>query len=270
MKVLLLCGDASNQRALACRLNEVIPLIEIGVVRLPSTRGQRTVRRLIRGVAGYPFRRAWFRLLDHYQRSFPNFPGTTRVHSGVNEPSVIRQVEDLKPDLVLVSGTDMLRKPLIKAIQKTGRIINLHTGLSPYIKGGPNCTNWALAIGRPDLIGNTVMWLDAGIDSGNIISTERTPLTGRESILELHKKVMDHAHDLYLRATARIVSQLDVPSVDQALLGEGRLFLSKDWTAKTAVAAVYGFYVLFRPKALEGGGERVISLVEKESISRDQ
>jgi methionyl-tRNA formyltransferase len=42
------------------------------------------------------------------------------------------------------------------------------------------------------MIGSTVMLLDDGIDSGNIIASARTPLNGRESLLELHIKVIDH------------------------------------------------------------------------------
>lgn len=44
------------------------------------------------------------------------------------------------------------------------------------------------------------MWIDEGIDTGNIITTEQTPLRGNESLFQIHLKVMDHAHDLYLRS----------------------------------------------------------------------
>jgi len=37
---------------------------------------------------------------------------------------------------------------------------------------------WCLAKNWLHLIGNTVMWIDPGIDSGDLLSTERTPLDG--------------------------------------------------------------------------------------------
>src|SRR5206468_12540277 len=122
----------------------------------------------------------------HYDRLHPAFPQTPIQVADINAPEVLALVEREKPDLVVVSGTNLLKPPLIAKIRETGKVVNLHTGISPFIKGGPSCTNWCLALRRFDLIGNTVMWLDAGIDSGAIIATERTPLTGRESLLELH------------------------------------------------------------------------------------
>jgi len=49
------------------------------------------------------------------------------------------------------------------------------------------------------VIGNTTMWLDLGIDTGAVIAviaTERTALTGSESLKVRHLKVMDPGHDL--------------------------------------------------------------------------
>jgi hypothetical protein len=44
------------------------------------------------------------------------------------------------------------------------------------------------------------MWLNDGINSGKIISIELTPFSGKENLPEAHIKVMEHAHDLYIRA----------------------------------------------------------------------
>lgn len=156
----------------------------------------------------------------------------------------------MRPDMVLVSGTDLLQQPLIDLMGRHGRVMNLHTGLSPYVRGGPNCTNWALALGGFDLIGNTVMWIDAGIDSGNLVATERTPLDGRETLGQLHLKVMEHAHDLYCRAYRRAADGDELPSVPQASIAKGRLFLSKDWTAGRMLEAVTNFRNDYRPEAL--------------------
>ncbi|MDR3448849.1 MAG: formyltransferase family protein, partial [Alphaproteobacteria bacterium] len=186
-------------------------------------------------------------LMASYDREFRAPDVAISRHVGVNACTVIELVKAEKPDLVLVSGTDLLRQELIDAIGKSAKIMNLHTGLSPYLKGGPNCTNWALALGKFDLIGNTVMWLDDGIDSGNLIATERTPLTGRESLFELHRKVMDHAHELYGRCYAQAVAGNKLPSVPQAKLASGRLFLSREWTGVQMLRALINFYLRYRP-----------------------
>jgi threonine/homoserine efflux transporter RhtA len=89
----------------------------------------------------------------------------------------------------------------------------------------------------------------AGIDSGNLIATERTPLTGEERLTDLHIKVMDHAHDLYLRCIRRFASGESLPNIPQAELGEGQLFLSRQWTTKAIALAVANFYRHYRSDA---------------------
>lgn len=249
MKTLLLCDRSLNQQLLARRLHAVHPLAGIGLVEAPPaapTRRPKPLVRIARGIAGLPLRRAWFGMLGECGERAANFPDVPiTALPGVNSDQALALVDRVKPDLVLVSGTDLLRPPIIEAIGRTGRILNLHTGISPFIKGGPNCTNWALALGEFDLIGNTIMWLDKGIDSGAIITTERTPLDGSEDLLTLHRKVMDHAHDLYARAYARAVRGESLPSVPQDSLGKGRLFLSKQWTTGPILRAFLNFALRF-------------------------
>lgn len=259
MKVMLLCDGAANQRALACRLSCVVELSAVAVIRPLPRKPERLMPRLMRGIAGYPLRRAWLSLLTQYDSTYPKFPCVPlSYHEGVNSDGLLTLVGKIQPDLVVVSGTDLLRRPLIEAIHGFGRVINLHTGISPYIKGGPNCTNWALFVGRPDLIGNTIMWLDAGIDSGNIISTERTPLTGDEQLSDLHLKVMNHGHHLYCRAVACIVAGSEVPAIRQSLLAAGRIFHSKEWTAVAALRAVFNYYRMFNSCRLSLRGKEVL------------
>lgn len=256
---MLLCDGAANQRALACRLSFVVELSAIAVIKPLPRKPERLVPRLMRGIAGYPLRRAWLMLLKRYDSAYPRFPCVPiSYHEGVNSDGLLTLVSEIRPDLVVVSGTGLLRRPLIEAIYGFGRVINLHTGISPYIKGGPNCTNWALFVGRPDLIGNTIMWLDAGIDSGNIISTERTPLTGNEQLTDLHLKVMNHGHDLYCRAVACIVAGSEVPAIKQASLAAGRIFFSKEWTAVAALRTVFNYYRMFNSRRLSLRGTDVL------------
>ena len=119
--------------------------------------------------------------------------------------------------------------------------MNLHTGISPFVKGGPNCSNWCLAEGTFHLIGSTIMWLDLGIDSGNIITTEQTPLDGTESLFEMHWKVMEHAHDLYRRVVSRLAKGHELPSIPQDSIGLGRTFYGVEWNGVAARRALRNF-----------------------------
>ena len=97
-----------------------------------------------------------------------------------------------------------------------------------------------------ELIGNTVMWIDEGIDSGNLVATEQTPLDGTETLTGLHIKVMVHAHDLMVRCAAHFVAGNPLPNVPQRNLGSGRLYLSRHWNALATAKAVRNFYLRYR------------------------
>ena len=132
----------------------------------------------------------------------------------------------------MISGTSIVKKKIIQLRVPEG-IINLHTGLSPYIKGGPNCTNWCIAENKMHLIGNTVMWVDEGIDSGDLLTTSLTDLAGNETLPELHVKVMDHAHKIYLDAVQKIQDdKKNCPRVSQSTIGAGTLYYNKQWNWK--------------------------------------
>ena len=249
-RVLLLTNGQSNQRALACRISEKAEIVGIVVSRniprkKPSLvkKGKMTVNSIAGRSVGRTLLGAWKRLLDTYSVEYPAFPTSKLIEvENVNDDATLRAIEKYTPDLVVVSGTNLVGRRVIEASQVTKGIINLHTGISPYVRGGPNCTNWCLAKGWFHLIGNTVMWLDPGIDTGNIIATEQTPLNGGEDLLGLHRKVMDHAHQLYVRAIGCFGNDVaDVPCIDQSSIAEGAHFNGVDWNILEMLRAMLNF-----------------------------
>lgn len=94
------------------------------------------------------------------------------------------------------------------------------------------------------------MWLDPGIDTGDIVASELTPVSFQETLGALHVKVMDHAHDMYVRSAHRVVSGGSLPRVSQSLLGEGRTYLTRDWNLATIRRAVRNFKELYGPGVL--------------------
>ena len=252
MKVLFLAGDAPHHRALANKIHAIHPLTAIALVKpRRNAKKAKFLTRLTSITIGYPLRRAWVNMLSIYAAKYPSYPAVqVTSHENVNAASVSNVVQSIKPDLVVVSGTNLLKKGVIDEALKTGKVINLHTGISPYVRGGPNCTNVCLAFREFDRMGNTIMWIDAGIDSGNLIATERTPLTGHETLNELHLAVMEHGHDLYVRAISALRDCKFVPNVPQVELPKGRLILSKHWSSRMIARAVVNYFINYRPDSV--------------------
>lgn len=238
MKIVLLCGSQYNQVALANKVAGRFHLAGI-VIQQPSAKSIKSFslsqlfEKLLNRTVFNSLQTSWSNLMNYYKQQYPGFPTTQQlVVEKINSDATVEFIQRVQPDLLMVSGTSMLKKNILDLTVPRG-IVNLHTGLSPYIKGGPNCTNWCLAEEKFHLIGNTIMWIDAGIDSGDIITTERTLLTGQEDLSQLHVKVMDHAHALYLSALERIADDpAVVPRVKQAVIVSGTTYYTKQWNYK--------------------------------------
>lgn len=255
MRVVILTNKQSNQVALA---NKIAGLVQVEAVvvshNIPKRAKSRRFdfARLLNSVAnrtvGREFVQAWLSVLERYEDKYSSFP-TENIFEveNVNDELTSLVIQETEPELVIVSGTNIVGSRLIKQIKKNARIINLHTGISPYVKGGPNCTNWCLANGWFHLIGNTVMELDAGIDTGNVIVTERTRLNGDENLALLHWKVMEHAHDLYIRVISRFAEGVAVSATPQNLIADGKLFYNRQWNAFEIIRAKRNFVAGFRP-----------------------
>jgi len=141
------------------------------ILETRSSRNKNILSRIYKRLFQSPLARAWQAMQAECRRQNPSLINQNVLHvENINHQTAIDFTAAQAADFVVVSGTRMIKSKLLG--QAPGKILNLHTGLSPYIKGGPNCTNWCLAENKIHLIGNTVMWIDEGIDSGNLIGTE--------------------------------------------------------------------------------------------------
>ncbi len=253
MRIVLWIGNESNQKALANKINEKFPLAGI-VTETKKSRSAISIKKLppkiIEKIFLRKIGRAWFGMLNHFQQHYPSLPEVPLLDTeNINSDNVYQFTKDLQPHLVIVSGTRMIKEKLLSIDPVTG-IMNLHTGLSPYVKGGPNCTNWCIAKKEFHLIGNTIMWIDKGIDTGNIIATEFTNFTGKESLPDLHIKVMEHAHDLYVRSI-EYINKGRRKSIPQNKIAAGTTYYTKQWGLAEKIQLVKNF-LQFEKAVLSG------------------
>jgi folate-dependent phosphoribosylglycinamide formyltransferase PurN len=235
LKIVIWCGAASNQKALANKIAAKYNVTGI-VVDTHSSASKKKQWSKLPGLLWDRFRfrkiyNPWAGVINYYEKNFPEWPQGPRIEvPTINNEAAEKFTRELQPDLIVVSGTALIKEPLISLPVKTG-MINLHTGLSPYVKGGPNCTNWCIANNTFHLVGNTIMWLNAGIDTGNLITTETVNIQNAETLSSAHQMVMEHAHDLYLKAIDYLAnSERPYNSIPQDSIAKGSLYLTRMWT----------------------------------------
>jgi folate-dependent phosphoribosylglycinamide formyltransferase PurN len=243
MKIILWIDNNSNQKALANKLNEVFPISGL-IIESRQSRIKLTFRliseKMIEKIFIPSIGKVWRAMLEIYEDKYPSYPNTDILKvENINSELAFNFTSKHNPDLILVSGTRLVKEKMLNIKPSIG-ILNLHTGLSPYVKGGPNCTNWCIANKDFHLIGNTIMWIDAGIDSGNILTTECTSFDGKENLLGLHLKVMEHAHALCINAI-RFLNSGKRQSVEQSEISIGATYFTKQWSLKQKIKLMRNF-----------------------------
>ncbi len=81
-----------------------------------------------------------------------------------NEESVKTLLTELKPDLVLIYGTAILKTSTLKLAPL---FLNIHGGLVPKYRN-VHSEFWALTDGQPQEIGTSILYVTPGIDAGPI------------------------------------------------------------------------------------------------------
>jgi methionyl-tRNA formyltransferase len=159
---------------------------------------------------------------DSVGHSMPDVPHL-HVHD-INAPDCLAFVQDLRPDVIVVNGTNLLRSPWFE-LQHPPRcgILNIHTGLSPYCRGG-NCNLFAILHGQMQAVGVTVHYIDSGIDSGDIIYTDRPRISRDDCFASLEEKVFRLGEDLMMVA----LDNADCETVNSTRQWtDGHLFLKR-------------------------------------------
>lgn len=163
---------------------------------------------------------------DEQLRIRPSVPHRVGPSGFINDLAEIDRMRGTEPDVVLVFGTGLLKEALIARFE--GRIINLHLGLSPYYRGsGTNF--WPLVNREPELVGATVHYLDAGIDTGPILAHVRPAMSVADGPHDVgNRAIVAGAHALMAAARAHVEGR--VTATPQ--MGRGRLYQRKDFSAE--------------------------------------
>jgi folate-dependent phosphoribosylglycinamide formyltransferase PurN len=98
--------------------------------------------------------------------------------SSVNAPESLIALQQQSPAVVVVHGTRIIAKKILQSVDCP--FINIHAGITPRYRGSHGAY-WALFNNDKENCGVTVHFVDAGIDTGNIIAQEKIPLTEKDN-----------------------------------------------------------------------------------------
>jgi len=125
--------------------------------------------------------------------------------------AVFDQLESLKPDLIIVAAYGQILPPNILTIARNNAI-NVHASLLPRWRGAAPIQA-AILIGDADT-GITIIKMDAGMDTGPILSQRSTPIQVDETGGELSERLSSLGADLLIETIPEYVAGNIVP-IDQ-------------------------------------------------------
>lgn len=123
----------------------------------------------------------------------------TRLSPSV-ENALVTALRSQGVELVVLAGyMRMVKAPLLDAFPR--RLINIHPSLLPKF---PGLEAWrqALEAGESET-GCTVHFVDAGMDTGEIIAQARVPIHPGDTAASLHARIQAAEHRLYPEVIAR-------------------------------------------------------------------
>ncbi len=110
------------------------------------------------------------------------------IYGEANLEYTFDTVKSFKPDAMFVFGACIIKEPLLSLLP-SGVFINLHLGLSPYYRGaGTNF--WPFINKELEYIGSTILHIDAGIDTGDIIAHVRPNIEMGDNVHTVGSKVI--------------------------------------------------------------------------------
>ncbi|MBN2438182.1 MAG: methionyl-tRNA formyltransferase [Deltaproteobacteria bacterium] len=126
----------------------------------------------------------------------------------VRHPDFLETFRTLAPDLVIVAAFGQILPAEIIHSPKEG-CINIHPSLLPKYRGAAPIQQ-ALICGEA-MTGVTIMRMDEGVDSGDILLQEETPIGPEETFGELHDRLANMGAELLLIALAMLLTGTLLP-----------------------------------------------------------
>lgn len=175
-----------------------------------------------------------------------------------NLPETYEALKAFAPDMMVAFGSCIIREPLLSLLPP-GRFVNLHLGLSPYYRGsGTNF--WPFVNDELEYVGATLLHIDAGVDTGDIIAHVRPTIALGDDVHTVGCKVIEAAAHALVEVMTIVKQGGTLPRVKQWDVPDARYYRRKDFTEAVLAryqrnldAGLVGRYV--------AGPERTIRLV---------
>lgn len=126
----------------------------------------------------------------------------------INDVKSIERIKSIKPDFLVVVAYGQILKSDILNIPKY-KALNIHASILPKYRGAAPI-NWAIILGEKET-GITIMDMDEGLDTGDILLFEKIGINNDDDFFTIHNKLSEIGSRLILDAIDRITEEKITP-----------------------------------------------------------
>lgn len=155
----------------------------------------------------------------------------------INDPKIQEEIIHLNPDYIFSYGCSIIKGDLIQAFPM--KFINIHLGLSPYYRGtGTNY--WPLVNREPQFVGTTFMYIDEGVDTGQIIHQIRGRMYPLDTVHTIGNRLIQ---DTAMVAEKIMENAKKIEGFNNITLpkGEQKYYMNKDFSEESVVKLYNNF-----------------------------
>lgn len=154
----------------------------------------------------------------------------------VKDPSAVERLRQENADLIVVAAFGQILSQEILDLPRYG-CVNVHASLLPKYRGAAPI-QWAVINGETET-GVTIMQMNAGLDTGDILLQERVPLDAAETGESLYEKLTAVGGELIMKALPMIEAGTIKPVKQDDRLSSYAPMLNRemgniDWTMQAA------------------------------------
>ncbi len=124
----------------------------------------------------------------------------------IREPGVLVELSALQPDVIVVVAYGQILPEPVLSLPRFG-CLNVHASLLPAYRGAAPI-HWAILNGEKES-GIAIMQMDAGMDTGPVLASERVTITETDTVGALHDKLMH----VGARLLTDVLAELEAGSV---------------------------------------------------------
>jgi methionyl-tRNA formyltransferase len=132
--------------------------------------------------------------------------------NNINEPENMAQLEALEPDYILVIGWSQILKPALLDLPRKS-CIGFHFAKLPRNRGRA-AIPWVI-LNQESETGVTLMHLDDGVDSGDLVTQRTIPITPDETARTLYDKVCAGLRDMMREVVTLLRAGQVLPAMPQ-------------------------------------------------------